>query len=141
MDADGVMTFSGEMSSTLTGSKVSGFYPADNVYLNHATSASTTHALSTLRLVQPSYLKYEYSNGAVTPASIGDYCYMHVESDQVLSSDASELSAHELALCLQLSLFFQLCIIEEGSLLLFSFLHLNYLLKCVFSCLFHHCWS
>ncbi|MFI3304717.1 MAG: hypothetical protein SNF68_00185 [Rikenellaceae bacterium] len=85
----GSAVFSGEVSSSLLGGKVSGFYPT-NGYRNWI---SGTNALSSLRVAQPTYFQLEYdSTGALTPASMGKYCYIHFQSNESLSADVNELT-------------------------------------------------
>ncbi|MFR9577597.1 MAG: hypothetical protein SNG45_01985 [Rikenellaceae bacterium] len=91
LDEEGdVAKFSGELSSTLSGGFVSGFYPASNVYTNTGTNAAMY--LSTLRIIQPAYFQYTYTDGNIDPASIGQFCYMHVLANELMAADASVLT-------------------------------------------------
>ncbi len=79
--------FIGELSNSITG-KVSGFYPANDVYLNTGTNSAMY--LSTLRLIQPTYLQFNYtSDSELTPSSVGKYSYMHVQSNESVESSST----------------------------------------------------
>ncbi|MFR9555950.1 MAG: hypothetical protein SNF68_02185 [Rikenellaceae bacterium] len=91
VNESGAATFSGTLSSSLTASKVSGFYPV-NAYLNqHASDASG--ALSTLRIAQPTYIPLSYTaDNNIEPKSIGEYCYIHFYSDSYLTGTSATLT-------------------------------------------------
>ncbi len=82
-------TFTGTLGSTVTG-RVSGFYPNINGLLNNGANAAMS--LSSLRIFQPSYFRYTYTDGKLDPSSMGDYCFMHFQADQDSASDGSTLT-------------------------------------------------
>ncbi len=86
---DDTATFTGSLSSTITG-QVSGIYPGYQAFLNYGTNSAMYY--SSLRILQPTYFQYTYTDGDLDPSSIGDYCFMHFLSDQSSASAATELT-------------------------------------------------
>ncbi|MFI3305005.1 MAG: hypothetical protein R3Y68_00660 [Rikenellaceae bacterium] len=83
-------TFTGSLSATISGGQIAGIYPGVNAILNYGTSSAMSY--STLRILQPTYFQYTYTDGNLDPSAIGDYCFMHFVANQSEATSSSELT-------------------------------------------------